>query len=63
MRQQTPAQRVAIAMSLSRGVRELTIAGIRAARPGASSREIDAELAMRMYRTEVAERLFGARGK
>ena len=61
LRQRTPAQRLAIAMSLSRAVRELAVAGIRSARPNASPREVQAELAVRMYGQEVAERLFGPR--
>ena len=61
LRQQTPAQRLAIAMSLSRAVRELAIAGIRSARPNASPREVQEELAVRMYGREVAKRLFGPR--
>jgi hypothetical protein len=57
----TPAQRLAIAMSLSRVVRELAVAGIRSAHPNASKREVQAELAARMYGQEVAKRLFGPR--
>jgi hypothetical protein len=50
-------------MSLNRSVRELAVAGIRAARPDASPREVDAELAARMYGRQVADKLFGARHK
>jgi hypothetical protein len=63
LRAQTPAQRIAIAVSLSRSVRELAVAGIRAARPNASPSEVDAELAARMYGPEVAARLFSRRRK
>lgn len=59
LRQRTPAERLAIAMTLSRAVRELAIAGIRAAHPNASPREVQAELAARMYGSEVKRRLFG----
>jgi len=61
LRQRTPAQRLAIAMSLSRAVRGLAVAGIRSAQPNASPREVQAELAARMYGQEVAKRLFGPR--
>jgi hypothetical protein len=59
LRQQTPAERLAIAMSLTRAVRNLAVAGIRAARPSASPREVTAELATRLYGQDVAKRLFG----
>ena len=59
LRRKAPAQRLAIAMSLSRAVRELAAAGIRSAHPNASPREVQAELAARMYGREVAKRLFG----
>lgn len=59
LRAQTPAQRLAIAMSLTRAVRTLALAGIRAAHPDASAREVDARLAARMYGPAVAMRLFG----
>jgi hypothetical protein len=59
LRQRTPAQRLAIAMSLTRAVRELAVAGIRSAHPNASPREVQAELAARMYGPELARRLFG----
>jgi hypothetical protein len=59
LRAQTPAQRLAIAVSLTGAVRTLAVAGIRAAHPNASVGEIDARLATRMYGAEVALRLFG----
>ena len=59
LRQRTPAQRLAIAISLTRAVRELALAGIRSAHPNASPREVQEELAARMYGPELAKRLFG----
>jgi hypothetical protein len=59
LRERTPAQRLGIAMSLSRAVRTMAVAGIRAAYPNASAREVAARLAARMYGPEVARRLFG----
>jgi hypothetical protein len=59
LRQQSPAQRLAIALSLSRAVRDLAVAGIRAAHPEATQREVDARLAERLYGPEIARRLFG----
>jgi hypothetical protein len=55
------AARLAIAMSLGRCVRELALAGIRADNPNASARDIETELAVRLYGSEVARRLFGPR--
>ena len=63
LRQRTPAQRLAIAMSLSRAVRTMAIAGIRAANPNASARKITVYLAARLYGEEVAKRLFGHSAK
>jgi hypothetical protein len=58
--QRTPAERLGIAMSLSRAVRELAVAGIRAAHPDASERRVAAMLAERLYGKAVAIRLYGA---
>jgi len=59
LRQRSPAERLAIAMSLNRAVRTLALAGIRAAHPHASPREVDRLLAARLYGEDVANRLFG----
>ena len=56
----TPAERLVFAMSLSRAVRELAVAGIRASHPDASQRQVAAHLAARLYGVEAATRLFGA---
>jgi hypothetical protein len=57
--QRTPAERLRIAISLSRSVRELAVAGIREAHPNASERFVAAKLAERLYGTAVAVRLYG----
>jgi hypothetical protein len=46
-------------MTLSQAVRELAIAGIRSAHPGASEREVDIRLAARLYGRDVARRIYG----
>jgi hypothetical protein len=58
LKARTPAAKLAIAMSLTRSVRELAMAGIRAQFPHASDRELTARLAERMYGVAVARRLF-----
>lgn len=47
-------------MSLGRAVRELAVAGIRAAHPGVSEPQIAARLAARLYGADVARRLYGS---
>jgi hypothetical protein len=59
LRAQTPAERLAIAMSLTRAVRTVAVAGIRAAHPNASAGEVDARLVARLYGPEIARRIFG----
>jgi methionine aminopeptidase len=61
LRGRSPAERLTIAMSLSRAIRRLAVAGIKAAHPNASSREVEAQLAARLYGAEIAKRLFGHR--
>jgi hypothetical protein len=63
LRQAGPAQRLAICASLTRAVRELAIAGIKASHPGhaLTGQELREKLAARLYGAEVARRLF-ARG-
>lgn len=52
-------QRMEAAMRLSRGVRELAIAGIREAHPEADEEELRVRLTVRLYGRRTAERLFG----
>ena len=47
-------------MRLSRGVRELALAGIRESHPEATEEELRVRLTVRLYGREAAERLFGA---
>ena len=54
-----PAVRLRRAISLSRTVRELALAGLRARHPRAGDRELRARLAAILYGREVAGRLFG----
>jgi hypothetical protein len=53
-----PHQRLAIAMSLNRSVRNLAIAGIRAQHPNADEDEVRVRLTVRLYGRAAAERLF-----
>ena len=46
--------------ALTRSVRELAVAGIRAERPELTPRQVQARLAERLYGTAVARRLFGS---
>lgn len=46
-------------MRLSRGVRELAIAGIREMHPDVSEDELRVRLTVRLYGREAATRLFG----
>jgi hypothetical protein len=55
-----PERRLEAAMRLSRGVRELAIAGIREVHPDVSDDELRVRLTVRLYGPEVAKRLFGA---
>jgi hypothetical protein len=54
-----PEQRLEAAMRLSRGVRELALAGIREMHPGATEEELRVRLTVRLYGREAALRLFG----
>jgi hypothetical protein len=54
-----PHERLAIAMSLSKAVRELASAGLRTRHPGASEEELRVRLAVRLYGRAVGIRLFG----
>jgi len=55
-----PERRLEAAMRLSRGVRELAIAGIREMHPQVNEEELRVRLTVRLYGREVAKRLFGA---
>jgi hypothetical protein len=59
LRAMPPHRRLAQAVALTKAVRELAAAGIRQRHPRASSDEIRARLAARLYGREVAERLYG----
>ncbi len=54
-----PHARLARALALSRSVRELAIAGIRARHPSATDAEVDIRLTVRLYGRELASRLHG----
>lgn len=54
-----PERRLEAAMRLSRGVRELAIAGIREMHPEVNEEELRVRLTVRLYGREVAKRLFG----
>jgi hypothetical protein len=58
LREKSAVERLDIAIRLTRSVRELAEAGIRALHPNASSDQIRAELAARLYGAAVADRLF-----
>jgi hypothetical protein len=55
-----PERRLEAAMRLSRGVRELALAGIRESHPEATEEELRIRLTVRLYGREAALRLFGA---
>jgi hypothetical protein len=59
LQSQAPHERLRTALCLSRTVRQLAIAGIRDANPGASECDVQRELARRLYGAAVATRLFG----
>jgi len=54
----SPAARMAVAVALSRAVRELAEAGIRQRHPGADAEEVKVRLAVRLYGRQAAQRLF-----
>ncbi len=54
-----PERRLEAAMRLSRGVRELAIAGIRETHPQVTDDELRVRLTARLYGREAAKRLFG----
>jgi hypothetical protein len=58
LRAKAPHERLAQAMSLSKMVRELAVAGIRERFPSASPDEIRVRLAVRLYGRDVALRVF-----
>jgi len=59
LREVPPHARLARALSLSRSVRELAVAGIRARHPNATDAEVDVRLAVRLYGRELAARVYG----
>lgn len=60
LRAMPPERRLEAAMSLSRGVRELAVAGIASRHPEATEHELRARLTVRLYGRDAAVRLFGA---
>jgi len=59
LRAMSPERRLEAAMRLSKGVRELAIAGIRDTHPEVSEEELRVRLTVRLYGREAAKRLFG----
>ena len=59
LRAKAPHERLAQALSLSRMVRELAVAGIAERFPDASPDELRVRLAVRLYGAELARRVFG----
>jgi hypothetical protein len=55
-----PEKRLQAAVSLTRAVREMAVAGLRLRHPHADDHEIRVRLAVRLYGRETAARLFGA---
>lgn len=59
LRAMSPERRLAAAIKLSRGVRQLALAGVREAFPDADEHEMKVRLTVRLYGRGAAERLFG----
>ena len=59
LRAQAPHERLAQALSLSRMVRDLAIAGIRQRHPSASVEEQRVRLTVRLYGRAAGQRIFG----
>lgn len=59
LRARAPYERLAQAVALTKMVRDLAIAGIKARHPHADAAEIRVRLAVRLYGRAAAERLFG----
>ena len=59
LRSQKPSDRLAQASALSRSVRDLALAGIRARHPHANDAELRARLIVRLYGRAIATRLCG----
>jgi hypothetical protein len=60
LRAMTPERRLEAAMRLSRGVRELALAGLRVRHPEADEHELRVRLTVRLYGRAAGTRLFGA---
>ena len=56
----SPERRLEAAMALSRGVRELALAGLRSRHPEAGEQELRVRLTVRLYGRDAALRLFGS---
>jgi hypothetical protein len=59
LRAQAPLERLAQAVALTKLVRDLAIAGIKARHPDADEAEVRVRLAVRLYGRAAAERMFG----
>lgn len=59
LRARAPHERLAQAVSLTKMVRDLAVAGIKSRHPAADADEIRIRLAVRLYGRDAAERLFG----
>lgn len=59
-RTSAPHARLARALALSRSVRELAVAGIRARHPNADEAEIRVRLVVRLYGRDLAACVYGA---
>ena len=59
LRAQAPHERLAQAVALTKMVRDLAIAGIKARHPDADDAEVRVRLAVRLYGRAAAERMFG----
>jgi hypothetical protein len=59
LRARAPHERLAQAVALTKMVRELAVAGIKARHPNADASEIRVRLAVRLYGRAAAEKFFG----
>lgn len=55
-----PQKRLELAVRLSAAVRQVAVAGIRATHPSYTDAQVRAELAARLYGSEVARQVFGS---
>jgi anti-sigma factor RsiW len=60
LRAMAPERRLEAAMRLSRGVREMALAGLRLRHPQADEQELRVRLTVRLYGRAAGVRLFGS---